>query len=37
MIGVYLGFVISNWQDSQKRKTQSQILVDNIQMEIETN
>jgi hypothetical protein len=37
MIGVYLGFVISNWQDSQKRTTQSQILVDNIQMEIETN
>ncbi|MCR9182520.1 MAG: hypothetical protein NXH73_06310 [Flavobacteriaceae bacterium] len=37
MIGVYLGFVISNWQDNQKRSTQSQILVDNISLEIETN
>lgn len=37
MIGVYLGFVISNWQDNQKRTTQSQTLVDNIKSEIETN
>jgi hypothetical protein len=37
MIGVYLGFVISNWQDSQKRNTQSKVLIENIKMEIETN
>ncbi len=37
MIGVYLGFVISNWQDNQKRSTQSQILIDNISLEIESN
>lgn len=37
MIGVYLGFVATNWSDSQKRTREAKILVENILSEIETN
>lgn len=37
MIGVYLGFAISNWGDQQKRKSQSIIFFKNIKNEIEIN
>ncbi|HFA50610.1 MAG TPA: hypothetical protein ENJ95_16510 [Bacteroidetes bacterium] len=37
MIGVYLGFVVSDWSDSQKRKVQSVRLLENIRSEINTN
>jgi len=37
MIGVYLGFVVSNWGDQQKRKSQSIVFVINIKNEIEIN
>lgn len=37
MIGVYLGFVVSNWGDQQKRKSQSIAFVNNIKNEIEIN
>jgi len=37
MIGVYLGFVISNWGDQQKAKSQSIVLSKSIKNEIEIN
>ena len=37
MIGVYLGFVVSNWGDQQKRKSQSVVFVKNIKNEMEIN
>lgn len=37
MIGVYLGFVISNWSESQNKRKESNVLVQSIQKEIENN
>lgn len=37
MIGVYLGFVASNWSQSNQRKSESKIMVSNILSEIESN
>ena len=37
MIGVYLGFLVSNWGDQQKRKNQSIIFVKSIVNEIDIN
>ena len=37
MIGVYLGFAVSDWSDNKKRKAQSKMLVENILSEIEFN
>lgn len=37
MIGVYLGFVLSNWSESNKIKSQSEQLRSNIIAEIESN
>jgi hypothetical protein len=37
MIGVYLGFVISNWSETNKRKSQTELLRKNIVAEIESN
>lgn len=36
-IGVYLGFVVTDWADASKRKKQSKILVQNMLEEIEKN
>lgn len=37
MIGVYLGFVISSWADTNKRKKESAKMVENILFEISSN
>ena len=37
MIGVYLGFVLSNWNEGQKRKHQVEVLKESILQEIEFN
>jgi len=37
MIGVYLGFVVTNWSDGNQRKKQSQVLIDNMLSEIKSN
>lgn len=37
MIGVYLGFVASNWSDNNQKKHQSKVLIDNLFSEINTN
>jgi hypothetical protein len=37
MIGVYLGFVISNWSKNNQTKRQADILATNLISEIETN
>ncbi len=37
MIGVYLGFVITNWADANKRKKESAKMIENILSEIATN
>ena len=37
MIGVYLGFVVSNWADGNKRNQQVEIFIENLYSEIESN
>lgn len=37
LLGVYLGFILSNWNESRSKKHQAKILVENITKEIETN
>ncbi|MEQ8547143.1 MAG: hypothetical protein RIC03_04500 [Cyclobacteriaceae bacterium] len=37
MIGVYLGFVISDWSAGNERKRQAKVLLDNLFTEIEAN
>ncbi|UZR96156.1 hypothetical protein [Chondrinema litorale] len=37
MIGVYLGFLVTDWADGNKRNSQMKSLVDNIVLEIENN
>jgi len=37
MIGVYLGFVVSNWSANNQKRHQSNVLVNNLISEIETN
>ncbi len=37
MIGVYLGFVVSNWADSRKRNNQLDVFIENLYSEIESN
>ncbi|MEL6536111.1 MAG: hypothetical protein AAFQ98_11900 [Bacteroidota bacterium] len=37
MIGVYLGFIITNWSDSSKRKMQADQLIENILGEVAAN
>lgn len=37
MLGVYLGFVVSNWGEGQKEKQQSRTLVQNLSAEIKSN
>lgn len=37
MIGVYLGFVVSNWSERSQKRQQTQVLVENLLSEIETN
>lgn len=37
MIGVYLGFVVSNWSEMNKTKSQTELLRNNIVAEIESN
>ena len=37
MIGVYLGFVLSNWSETNKRKFQTELLRKNIVAEIKSN
>ena len=37
MIGVYLGFLVSNWSEGKQRKAESQKLVDNMLVEINQN
>jgi len=37
MIGVYLGFVVSNWSDSRTKRHDSKVLIENINLEIKSN
>lgn len=37
MIGVYLGFVVSNWAERSKKRKQSKALVANLLLEVQTN
>ncbi|MBR9920255.1 MAG: hypothetical protein GYB31_05390 [Bacteroidetes bacterium] len=37
MIGVYLGFVVSNWGENREREKQKQILSQTIQEELKSN
>lgn len=37
MIGVYLGFVVSNWSEINKTKSQTELLRNNIVAEIKSN
>ncbi len=37
MIGVYLGFVVSNWADARKRNNQLNVFIENLYSEMETN
>lgn len=37
MIGVYLGFVISNWGEDRKKEKQSEVFVNNLISEINLN
>ena len=37
MIGVYLGFVVSNWSESQKMIKKSESFLNNIVIEIKSN
>lgn len=37
MIGVYLGFIASNWAANKQKKHQSEVLINNLLSEIETN
>ena len=37
MIGVYLGFVVSDWADARKRDGQARLFVESIRSEIESN
>lgn len=37
MVGVYLGFLVSDWSDARNRKAQSELLIENIQSEINRN
>ncbi len=37
MIGVFLGFVVSNWSEANKEKTRANALMKNITSEIQTN
>lgn len=37
MIGVYLGFVVTNWGEAQKKKSQTKIFLENVRIEMESN
>ncbi|MCA6073768.1 hypothetical protein [Fulvivirga sedimenti] len=37
MIGVFLGFVVSNWSEAKKEQTRASALMKNISTEIQTN
>lgn len=37
MIGVYMGFIASNWSDNNQKRNQSRSLINNLLSEIETN
>lgn len=37
MIGVYLGFLVSDWADDKKRKEESAVLVESLLSEIDIN
>lgn len=37
MIGVYLGFLLSDWSQSKMKEQQSELLIENLLVEIETN
>ena len=37
MIGVYLGFVVSNWAEGNKRNQQVEVFIQNLYSEIESN
>jgi len=37
MIGVYLGFLVSNWSQNKQKRIQSQVLIENIRSEINAN
>ena len=37
MIGVYLGFLASNWASNSQKKHESKILIENLLSEIDTN
>jgi hypothetical protein len=37
MIGVYLGFVISNWGEDRKKEKQSEVFIKNIRSEMSLN
>lgn len=37
MIGVYLGFVVSNWSENRKKDYQANVFISNLRSEIETN
>ncbi|MFK7970623.1 MAG: hypothetical protein AB8F95_09655 [Bacteroidia bacterium] len=36
-VGVFLGFLVSNWADSRKEHAQTAILIENLQLEIISN
>lgn len=37
MIGVYLGFLVSNWGENRKNAAQARVLITNLQSEISAN